>query len=354
MPATVSTHEIFNEWYLQIRSQNSYSSADLLQDLKEQPFEGKDAFIYNLLKFRVSLLDMEFGDSMIAEIDSLPLPPNSEWKYFQLFFKGLYYSAQGNHLDAVDMYKGAEPYLTHISDPGEQAEFHYKTASAYFNLQRYMLAYQHLVKIPDHVPGLFGEKRRAHAELLKGLVYKRHGDFEDAEFQLHSALKAAEQLQDNQLKYTVLQNLGMLYSEKGLTAEAVNYYSTALTLIHDTNPVHRIKTLYMLSKEFYQTAKREQAFTYFLEGIRLCRSTENKEYLTHFNLLNWFNTNPRNNLSDIKSGIEYFEKEQSWEYVHEYSQDYANLLRVQHHYIDSCTYYHKAIEAKKRLKGILE
>lgn len=65
-------------------------------------------------------------------------------KYYSLFFRGMYEFDQKEYVEAIHYYREAEKELNEVTDETEKAEFHYKLADAYYQIDQHYVSLNHL------------------------------------------------------------------------------------------------------------------------------------------------------------------------------------------------------------------
>jgi|GEM_PF-5918884 len=66
--------------------------------------------------------------------------------YYSLFFSGVYEFYKKDYVEAINFYQLAEAKLRNIPDQIEHAEFHYKIAEAYYQIDQHLISISHAQK----------------------------------------------------------------------------------------------------------------------------------------------------------------------------------------------------------------
>ncbi|CAM4407562.1 Tetratricopeptide repeat protein [Bacillus manliponensis] len=118
----------------------------------------------------------------------------------------------------------------------------------------------------------------------------------------------------------VRHNLGWMYSTQNLSELAIRYLSEVI----EKSPQH-YKALYVKAREHYKRQEHETAAELIEKGLKICNESQIEGYQHHFLILKSLNENVDvNALEDtILKGIEYFEREELFDYIQEYQEKLA-------------------------------
>lgn len=82
-------------------------------------------------------------DELLEKIEKPQKRLTGLLKYYSLFFRGMYEFDHKEYVEAISYYRKAEEELTAVSDEMEQAEFHYKIADAYYQIDQHFVSLNH-------------------------------------------------------------------------------------------------------------------------------------------------------------------------------------------------------------------
>lgn len=363
---TVSKEEmmlLLNEWYQEIREQNIQKSSQLKDEIsrKIQLMEidpTQTLFIYySLLELRQQLLvdHLKQADKAIQRINTIDQPTDDFLAYYYHFFKAQHFTIIGSYSDACIHFEKAEALLALVPDEVEKAEFHYKVANYYYHVRQPVLAIHYAKKAKEFFEGQFGyDLNVAACQNVLGLAYTLLKQFKEAEVNFLSALNTVQKMNQEQRAVLIRYNLGLLYSEQQNQSEAAISF---LEKVYEKRfKLH--KTAFLLAREYYKTNKKDAASHFIEEGLKHCRAANNEEYRFHFHILAAFHYAHQDDLeleSAIKEGISYFEREELWGYVQDYSEQLAEHFYTKGNYEKSSDYFHLAFVAKQKLleKGVV-
>lgn len=265
--------------------------------------------------------------------------------YYYHLFTGMYKAAERQYGAALDHYTAAEEKLNDIPDKMEKGEFHYRVASVYYHIRQTMLAFKHVkqAKIIFDTDEDYG-KKSADCENLLGLCYISNKDFQIAEKHLRHALTTANLFEDEELKLHIQYNLGFLYAEKGDPHRAIEL----LKKVHAVG-FNKIKTPFLLAREYFKIAKTEMAFETIDTGAEVCKKVDNVEYLHHYNILSAFHDGTKDEEieSVVNDGIGYFKKHYLDGYVDDYLNRLAQYFYEKENHEKASYYFQRAYERRE-------
>lgn len=151
----------------------------------------------------------------------------------------------------------------------------------------------------------------------------------------------------------VRHNLGWMYSTQNLSELSIRY----LTEVIEKSPRH-YKALYMKAKEYYKLKEYDVAAELIKKGLEICNDSQIEGYMHHFTILNALNRNVDvNTLEGITlKGIEYFEREELYDYIQEYHEKLAVKFYEEDLSQKASNYFYLSLKAREKLfnKGALK
>ncbi|WP_440604697.1 tetratricopeptide repeat protein [Bacillus sp. GB_SG_008] len=345
--------ELLNEWYLQIRARNIENSKRLKKEIEKQINDLKDnqnlLFYYSLLDFRYSYLINNLGISKKSfdKIETFDTPKEDFLAYYYHFFKAIHSNAIGSYNLAKEHYDRAESLLIHIPDELEKAEFYYNLAIFHYHIYKGLLA----TKYANASKDIFSnntdcELKIAYCNNLLGLACTHLKEFELAEEYFVSAIDLFHNFGSERDVLIVRQNLGLMYAEQRSPSLAIRYLSE----VNQKMP-NNYKALFVQAKQYLKLGETTIALELIKEGLKICNELELSEYQYRFIIMREMcNNNTTENLEKtILAGMDYFKKEQLWEYVQEYSEILAVQFHAEANFEKASTYFFLSYGAKEKI-----
>ncbi|EEM06216.1 response regulator aspartate phosphatase [Bacillus pseudomycoides] len=348
--------QLLNEWYLEIRSRHLDKARDLKLKVEAKVNEVKDNSEllqhYLLLDFRYNYLidNLRVSKDSFDEIDLYGVPTNSPLAYYYHFFKAIHSNAIGEYTLAKEHYEKAESLLRYISDELEHAEFYYKLATFRYHVYQALLAITHVTKAKEifskHDGNNGNELNLAFCNNLYGLACVHLREWELAEEHLTSAMNTFQKIEEEHFILMVRQNLGLMYASQNLSSLAIRYLSE----VNEKMPTN-YRALFVEAREQFKLGQTEIALELIEKGLTICKQLENNEYQYRLIILKSMVQNiPAQELEKVVlAGMDYFKREQLWEYV----QEYTEVVAVQYHnegnFEQGSKYFYLSYEAKKEV-----
>ncbi|CAM4121640.1 histidine kinase [Bacillus manliponensis] len=351
---------LLNEWYVAIRSRHLEKANNLkekvelnINEINEDP-ELQQNFL--LFKFRYNYLIDNLGVSKdsFKEIDSFGVPTNNALAYYYHFLKAIHANAIGEYTLAKEQYEKAESFLHYVEDELEHAEFYYKLATSHYHVYQSLLAITHVTKAKEIFSKHDGnELNLAFCENLYGLACVHLKEWELAEEYLTAAMDAFQKVGEEHFILMVRQNLGLMYANQDLSPLAIRYLSE----VNEKMP-NNYRALFVEAREQFKMGETEISLELIEKGLTICGELENAEYQYRLAILK--SVVQKESASELEkvvlAGMEYFKREQLWEYV----QEHTEVVAVQYHneksFEQASKYFYLSYEAKKEVhkKGALK
>ncbi|HET7579498.1 MAG TPA: tetratricopeptide repeat protein [Bacillales bacterium] len=359
MEATAQLEERLNQWNKLIRDQDIEQATAFKEELDLAMSETLDPILdltYRLFSIRFYLLLQEYKKVLdgFTDVGTIMDLDDERLRFYYHFFDGILMYGNRRYKEAVENYLKAKPYLRQINDQEEIAEFKYKLASAYHRVSNYSLS---LEKTREAL-AIFQEKnnlkRSLYCENLLGINNKKITQYREAEKHYKYAKNYAEKLEDHKGEGMVYHNLGTLYADQNLSESAICYLKKAEQLTVNEklpDPEHydrRTRILYVLARELFRTNKPEKACQLLDDGLNLAIEHGHEDYIHRFQMLQTRYPEKNDNFVETyNSGLDYFKKNEMWDFVMEYSEELAMHFQEMEMYKEANGYLMKAIKARK-------
>ncbi|OXL97091.1 tetratricopeptide repeat protein [Bacillus sp. KbaB1] len=350
---------LLHDWYYDIRAQHVHKAQEL-KEVVDKAFKGvKDKsllFYYSLLNFRYQVLTDVFNvkKESFDTIEALEKPTDNFLLYSYHFCKAMHCTIMTNYQEAKEHYERAENLLAFVSEELEHAEFNYRVASFYYHIYEPLLA----IEYGKEAKELFLKHRNheinvALCKNVLGLSCVYLKQFEKAEEYLTSAIDMTQKQGEEHLTLRFRHNLGLMYAGQNAPRLAIRYLSEV-----NRNIPNHYKALLIEAKEHLKLGETEIASELIEKGLNICVELQNEEYQHRFKIVREMNNGvPAEQLEKvIVEGIVYFEREELWEYVHEYTEELAMEFHQEENYPKASKYFHISVKAKQKLmkKGALK
>lgn len=346
-----------NQWNYFLLHHDKESSTKIKEvvDQSIQELEGDFPQLdYSLVSCRHELLVTRNFDQAKHFIDDLEIHRmqfNSYHEYFLHYLKGLYYYGLKQYDKSLESYQTAYQMSDLIQDPIEKAELYYKTGTVYFHLDYLTPSIEWVEKANL----IFAEegytKRNADCHVLIAQNYKDGYNFDKATENLETAQRLYNKLDNHDNFNVISQVLGSLYAKQKRSHDAIESFEKGLKC--NNNNDLALSILYPLSREYFKIKNDENGKQRLADGLEICKNNKTEEYFHHFNILEARHT-LRNAFNDrLMEGISYFHREGMWEYVEEYSNEFADLLFKEGHYKEASESFRLALKARNNnsIKG---
>lgn len=352
------TH-LLNQWYHLMIQQQVTSASQLKKEIdkKINDIEESDLLLYYaLLDFRFKVLTdiLNITPTSFEKIESLEIPKGNSLAYYYHFFKAIHAMLLTNNNEAMEHYEKAEELLKLISDECEKAEFNYRISSFYLHTYQPLEAIKHVMKAKEFFnkkPGY--ENNTAACDNILGAACIDIKQFSQAEESFNSAINILSKQNEETLILKVRSNLGLLYASQNLSTLAIRHLSEVNHKIPN-----QFRTLYLESKEHFKLGETNIAEEIIKKGLDICYKIDNEEYKHHFVILDELNKNVlAEKLEEtIIKGIDYFNKEQLFNYTQEYASILAVKFYEENNHFKASEYFYLSHEAKgkKFEKGALK
>lgn len=363
MGATVKENELIanllNDWYVEIRARH-INNARLLKneiDEKIKRVDDQSLLLYHsLLEFRYQYVidNLNVSKDSFDKIESFELPNDITLTYYYHFFKAIHASTVGNYNTARINYDKAEELLASVPDELEQGEFYYKLGAFHYDVYESLQAVNYVNKAKEIFLNHDNHERNVgFCENLLGMACTNLKEWALAEEHLVKAMDIFQKLDEDKFTIMVRHNLGLLYAGQNMSELAIRYLSE----VSEKKPNH-YKALFIEGKERCKLGDHETANLLFDRGLGLCIELNNEEYQHRFKIMMDINNSVDSEQLEktILAGVEYFERESLYEYIHEYCIALALKIYEEGQHAKASTYFYMGIQAKGKVdaKGALK
>ncbi|MEC3797356.1 aspartate phosphatase [Bacillus velezensis] len=360
-----------NEWYKMIR-QFSVPDAEILKAEVEQEIEemeeDQDLLVfYSLMCFRHQLMldslepedryrDRPTVDELLEKIEKPQKRLTGLLKYYSLFFRGMYEFDHKEYVEAIGYYRKAERELNAVSDEMEQAEFHYKIADAYYQIDQHFVSLNHLKKAKQ----LF-EKNQLYKVKVIGCNMMVGANMYDmyrlteAESYYREALSIARGLEEGKVKRiigVIFHNLGLVYLRGENLIAAEENFKKAIDVKEHIDTVYGVRSLYMMANVLYQCDKAKEARFFYETALNRARTSNEEEYLAKLKIIN--SLYEEYNETAVKQSLGYLEEKRLWSDFAELTEQLGDFHFEKRNYAEGRNFLKKTIHAQTQILKVTE
>ncbi|MGZ9784398.1 response regulator aspartate phosphatase [Bacillus pseudomycoides] len=351
---------LLNDWYVEIRARHIENAHLLKKEIDEKieniSHDESLSLYYFLLDFRYKYVidNLNVSKNSFDKIESYEIPEDSLLTYYYHFFKAIHASTIGNYNIARENYEKAERLLDIVPDELEKAEFYYKLGAFHYDVYESLQSIKYVTKAKEiFLEQENYERNTGFCENLLGMACINLKEWVLAEEHLVKAMDIFQKLKEDTFILMVRHNLGLLYASQNLSELAIRYASE----VSQNKPNH-YKAIFIEAREHSKLGHVEVADELFEKGLEICTKLENEEYKHRFKILKDVNNKiPAKQLEEtVLAGIPYFERENLYEYIHEYYEILGIKFYKEDEYSKASKYFYLSTEAKNRIieKGALK
>ncbi|MDM5188786.1 tetratricopeptide repeat protein [Bacillus sp. DX4.1] len=345
---------LLNEWYFEIRARHVTNAQRLKAEIDTMIHSIEEdqnlLLYYSLLDFRHQYLidSLSISKNSFKKIDSFEEPTDNFLSYFLHFFKAIHFNITGNHTLAKKHYDKAELLLKKIPDEIENAEFYYELAIFYCHIQKPIITINYLQKSKDIFSnnGSGYEMKVAFCNNLYGLAYTQLKEFELAEEHYIAAIESFQKKNEEHFTMIIRHNLGFMYATQNLSSLAIRYLSE----VNQKMPSN-YKAIFIEAREHSKLGETQIAAELIEKGLSICHGLNNEGYILHFNILKNLNNNVSTKELEqvVIEGLTYFEREELYEYIHEYNEKLAIKFYHEDNHSKASQYFYLSSKAREKL-----
>lgn len=350
--------QLLNTWYQSILKQNFVQSKSLKKEIEEKILHvEKDqnvTFYYALLTFRYQVLvdSLSITSNSFDKIDSLTIPEDALLTHYYHLFKGIHLMYISNYSESKNHFEKAEKLLKHVPHALEHAEFNYRFAYLSYQSYKSLLAIDQVrLAIAEYEKHPGYEICIALCENIFAMSCIDLRQFEQAEESFTKALDVFKKSDIERFTLMVRNNLGLLYANQNLSESAIRHLSE----VTKKSPNH-FRAIYLEADEYLKQNEYKKAEILIEKGLHICNQLKNQEYQYRFLILKEINTSTESLERAVLTGISYFEKEELFDCIEEYTSRLADKFYNASNHEKASRYYHMSKEARQKqlVKGALK
>lgn len=364
MVKTIAYEEVanmMNEWYGVIKKRKVDEAIQLKEQIKRMlPHmeQNQDLLLYfNLLDFRNNLL---IDDAQRLKIKSRTTVKQEDIQktddmiqYYFYFFNGQFEFHNKNYIDAINFYKIAEDKLKRIPDEIEHAEFHYKIAVAYYQIDQHFFSLSHAQKALDSFKSNDQYTyKQMNSEMILALNKVDLMRYKEADKHYEYVINQAEETGDSYTKSLAHFNIGISYERRGYLSEAESHLLKAIDIPEHRESRNTIRTYYMLSKVCFKSGKTDKALVWYKKAWNLVEENNEDEYRAKLMILDALYNN--SHINNIHHAMKYLEKKRLWTDIAELSREIGYVLKNKGNITQAVKYYEQALVAKDEIIKMTE
>ncbi|WP_242267264.1 Rap family tetratricopeptide repeat protein [Bacillus cereus group sp. BfR-BA-01518] len=352
--------QMLNDWYSEIRARHLGSAHRLKLEIDKKIHSIEEdqnlLLYYSLLDFRYQYLmdSLSISKDSFDKIESFNTPTDNLLAYYYSFFKAIHSNIIGNYNLAKKYYDEAEIRLREIPDQLEHGEFYFKLSTFSCHNQQYVPALKQASKAKEIFSKYTGyELNIGYCNNISGLACTHLKEYELAEEYFISAMDIFQKEKEKQAILYVRHNLGFMYAKQNLSELAIRYLSEVIQKLPNN-----YKAILIEACEHAKLNNKEKTLELLEKGLKISHELKNEEYQHRFNILLAINNEiPGEKLeSIILAGMIYFEKENLYEYIHEYNEILAIKFYHEDDHSKASKYFYLSTKARKKShnKGALK
>jgi tetratricopeptide (TPR) repeat protein len=344
---SVQTDTLWQKWHISMLAKDLEKARTIHNEIKLSLDDNDDRAnsLYKLLYSRYLLMNKNFQEAHAAlhQLESVFTRSQDITGYYFHFFNGLLATSQ-NEFDLADThFREAFPLLKYVKKEEEMADYYYKASILYYHTRQPLTSFEcatEAIKISEEHPGI--EVITADCENILGLACTSLKQYEKAEEHFLNALDLANKNNIHRLSFLIRYNIGYLYAEQNMSTLAIKH----LTEVYEAEEPH-YKTIFLLAREYFKENDSVKGNSLIEEGFQVA----NEEYKHHFKILRCLQSCSVDSLQDaVEEGITYFEKQELWGFVEDYSEALAKHFHEKGEFETSSLYFNIAYEARVKLQ----
>ncbi|WP_369902415.1 hypothetical protein [Bacillus manliponensis] len=350
--------QLLDTWYQSILQQQVVTARKLKEEVDDNIEHVKNdsnaLFYYALLDFRYKVLtdSLNITPDSFDTIESFSIPEDKELTYYYHLFKGTHLMFISNYNESKEHFDQAEELLKHVTNPVEHAEFHYRFAYLCYQSYQTLLAVDRVQLAKSEYEKHVGyEVCIALCDNIFAMCCIDLKQFEQAEEKFITALDVFKKHNIERFILMVRNNLGLMYANQNLSELAIRH----LAEVTKQAPNH-FRALYLEADEHLKLNHASIAEALIEKGLHICDELKNQEYQYRFMILKEMNTNTDALEKAVLAGVSYFEKEELWDCIEEYTDRLADKFYNEDNHEKASKYYHMSKKArqKQQIKGALK
>ncbi len=327
--------EELKDWYKLIISGEKEEVENLYPKIKDQMDRSRDStslvyFMLFELRYFLQIRRIEEAKKSLEKLHEIADIFTEELNFYLYKFNGLFDYINEKYNDAYICYKKAESILLRsVFEKWEEADLYYSLGLTTSQLWKVTLCINYTNQALAIYQTHYNYKRSAECQILLGISYRRSDELIKAEESYLLADKIANTLNNSNLKGFIHHNLGYLYSIQGKTELGIKHYEKSIAFHEDVNYKQTFPTIHAIIKEFYHKKDYKYGMKWVNEGLdKLTGSEDTIEYFYHFTTYKYLMTESTIEFEGFLKElvIPYFEKQNNYKYVADYSDVLARYF----------------------------
>ncbi|MFP3324789.1 Rap family tetratricopeptide repeat protein [Planococcus sp. SIMBA_160] len=350
-----------NEWYITIK-QNNILKATAMREKIVNTFpnmeENQNVLLYfNLIDSRFKLMTENYKESgqLLSKVDNATLEKGTDdmIQYYFYLFNGMYHFYEKDFIEAINFYRIAERKLNKVPDEIERAEFHYQTASAYYEIRQNFFSLNHAEKA---IQSFEAHKNYTNRVIKCTMLFAMNKvdlqQWKEAISLYEHAIHIASQTDDGHSEGLGHFNLGICYERQELLEEAKESFIKAMNIPAHCDSVYSIRSMYMLSRVLYKLGSKESAREWRTKAIVYADKVNEEIYKAKLNLI-YFLYDANDSVSfDLSMNV--LKEKNLWSEVADLFLNAALYYKKQENADLSSKYFEEACTAKDQILKFTE
>ncbi|MCY7967799.1 tetratricopeptide repeat protein [Bacillus haynesii] len=275
--------------------------------------------------------------------------------YYYYFYSGVYAFHKKNYIQAISFYELAEQKLILIPDFDETkfAEFHYKLAQAYYQIDQHLFSVSHVTKARDiFIKHDIYKLEAVECKILLGANMYDMRRYDESDSYYRNALTDAKAYGYDKLVAKIYHNLGLIHWQLGSLDTALLYLQRAYSEKTFLESEYGVRTVYMLSSVLYQQGKSDEALKWYNLGMEMAVRLDDFEYKAKLKVLFHLYENP--SAEQVKESLAYLEEKNIWPDVADLYKRIADFYEEQGDLVLSHEFLKGSLYARDQISKITE
>ncbi|MFC4023330.1 helix-turn-helix domain-containing protein [Oceanobacillus longus] len=316
--------------------------------------------MFEIHKIRYFLILGDFDEALkkINELNEISSTFDNLQQFYWYKFRGNYISVNGDFNQALHMYKLSEERINKIDiDEKEAVDIQYIIAVTHSKLRNTLEAIEYANKSLEIYMKQYNFIRCAQCHNILGISFRRIKLYDKAIKNFNLALHLGKLEKNKQLIQLTNQNLGFLYSTKGESVEAIQYYKE---IIDDAELYigEKVETLASLVREYYNIENYDGAKESIEYGLELISRLDDIEpYRVFYYIIYTYNYLLSEQFAEfedmlVKQFLPYLKKQKDYASIIVYAELLAKHYERLYKYKDATKYYKEANFAYEQISNI--
>lgn len=356
----ITIKEKCQEWYdLLFETNDKKVITEKYEELEDllNHIQSDDLILFEIHRVRYYLVlgEVEMALEQINKLNEASNTFNSLHQFYWYKFKGNYSSSNGEFDQAMRMYNLSEEKLNQLTlDEAYVGDLQYTIAVTHSKLRNTLEAIDYAKKALDIFQLNYNFVRCAQCHILLGISHRRISVYDNAIKNYNLALHLAKLTKNKQLIQLTNQNLGVLYSTKGETKEAIKFF-TAIVEDEEVYKGERLAAVASLVAEQYNLYNVDIAKEYIEKGYNLIKQFKNfEECRMYYYVIKSYDYEISNKHAEfeeliIQDFIPFLKKHKDYANLVRYAKMLGNHYEKLHIYKEAAKYFKFANHAYEQL-----